>query len=122
MHSKDRPCFTTLRKEFFASDSTCNNVAHEWVSFWQVCCEIHFLPLVALLNSQSWKSKVRANCVCTHKVHLAIYKKNLEGQPGSYFQVKYKCSLGVAFHSVSAYRTHVSNYQGYRACERIGHL
>ena len=49
-------------------------------------------------------------------------QKKLEGQPGSYFQVKYKCSLGVAFHSVSAYRTPVSNYRGYKACERIGHL
>ena len=32
------------RKEFLTTDCACDDIADEWISLWQVSCEVHLLP------------------------------------------------------------------------------
>jgi hypothetical protein len=72
VHTEDGTIFTTSREKFFTADSTCYDVTHERVSFGQICCEIHLLPLISFFDPQSWKAKVGTDRVRTYEVNLSI--------------------------------------------------
>ena len=87
MHAVNWPILGLPREEFLTSDCTGHDIAHQWVTFWQVGGKIHFfpkittssikpqknhLPLVFLLDAQAGESKVRSNAVGSYEVHLAV--------------------------------------------------
>lgn len=59
MHTINRTCILALaREKLFATDSTGDDVAHQWVPFWQVSSEVHLLPLVFLLDAEAGEAKI----------------------------------------------------------------
>lgn len=92
MHSVHRTIFLTTWEEFFAFHCTCNDIANDWVLFWQVGSKVHFLPKITIKNCyekgmgkfikylpfvllferQSWESKIRSDRVSFHKVYHPI--------------------------------------------------
>lgn len=78
MHAIHRTRFASRGKKFLATNCTCHNVANEWIAFWKVCSEIHFLPLVAFLNAKPWKTKIRADCVGSYEVDLPIFRLDVD--------------------------------------------
>ena len=76
MHPVHRAIFAAAREIFFAFDSTCNNIADEWILFGEVRGEIHLLPFESLSDSESGKPKIGSNSGSLDKVKKAIYTKD----------------------------------------------
>ena len=58
MHPVHRAIFAAAREIFFAFDRTRNNIAYQGVFFWEISCEIHFLPLKSFSDTQPWEAKI----------------------------------------------------------------
>ncbi len=78
MHSIDRAWLTVRRKQLFTSDRTCNNIANQRVTFRQVSCEVHLLPLVTLLYAESWEAEVRTYSVSSDEINLSMVWLNVD--------------------------------------------
>lgn len=107
VHAEHGSRLAALRKEFLAPDSTRHNVAHKWISFGQICCKVHFLPLVVFFESKSRKPKVRPDRVRPNKVHLPIYTstkiKVSKRKWTTHSQAECKCSPGATSGPFSPY-------------------
>lgn len=78
MHSVHRSGLFGLREKLFASDGARDDVAYEGVALGQVSREIHFFPLVALLDAKSRKAEVASNSVGSHEVDLAVNRFDID--------------------------------------------
>jgi hypothetical protein len=61
MHSVHRSVISAAREVLLALDSTRHDVANEGVFLGKVRREVHLLPLKPFSDSESWKSKIRAD-------------------------------------------------------------
>ena len=58
MHSINGAALATWREKLFTPHGTRHYVANEGVALRQISCEVHFFPLVALLDAETWKTEV----------------------------------------------------------------
>ena len=58
VHPEDGAGLPTGREKLLTADSACDDVADERIALGQICSEIHLLPLVSLLDSQTREAKM----------------------------------------------------------------
>ena len=72
MHPIHRSILYTSWEELLALHCTCNNVTHKGVFLWQICSEVHLLPLELLSDTQSWETKVRSDGLTFNEIEEAV--------------------------------------------------